>query len=322
MSSTQAAVNSNGHEQPAIQYAYTAPAAGGLPQNITIPTAPANQQLVYSACPQPVVMAQHVPIAMHNQPQVVMTTMPQMQQVQYQPLGQQQMQQDTTRADTTRYPHRKAHMAMGIIQLICGGLVIVAQVILVASRESRFAAIGQGIWGGVCFMVAGSLGMGSRFARKKILVATMVLCIISAVVAISVMIISAVLIPIDRFRWTRYSCPHGYNCRRYIYHPMNVAMHSFIVIFSLVEFVIAILQSAYCCRAVCCRSGTSSRAANQSAVVVYLNYAPPPATTSADATNVRGAEQNPAAVQYAGMVAPPPYDQNDPTQSEPTKTAL
>jgi len=148
---------------------------------------------------------------------------------------------------------KKTAKILSIIQIILGIISILAQSILIMiyySARHSYAGIGEGIFCGIFFIIAGTLGIVA--ARKPST------CGISAFMVLSIIasLFSAVLLIMSSIK---------------VFFKLILAAESHITMFSAImlicaitEGVVAIICSAICCRSCCCNKGGSA------SQVVYL----------------------------------------------------
>ncbi|XP_074660819.1 uncharacterized protein LOC141913249 [Tubulanus polymorphus] len=155
--------------------------------------------------------------------------------------------------------YQKAHLILGVAQIISGIVCLIANIVLLVLHSHVAVAGGApGIWGGIIFVIAGGLGVRCRDGKIRCLtIGCMVISIISSVVVVIVMLVG------------------GLGLYREDEANGGVPFYSLMFVFAMVEFVASIIESAYCCRLVCCRT-TSSGGPNQryQAVTLYANSPP------------------------------------------------
>lgn len=136
----------------------------------------------------------------------------------------------------------KAILAMSIYSLVAGCLSIIIQIILIcSSRYGRhFEFGGQGIWCGIFFLIAGSIGI---WAAKKpsqcSIVTMMVMSIVSACMSIPHIVMDSIGVAMAT----------GYR-----YNSANVGLFGFLIFLGVTAGITLIILSAFTCRAICCGS--------------------------------------------------------------------
>jgi len=140
---------------------------------------------------------------------------------------------------------KKAVMGMSIAMIIAGALSAILQMVMIFGPYYGFAAIAQGIWCGVFFIITGGLGMAAANKPSDCSIITlMVLSIISAVMAVPHMVFDGI----------GASSPWGYHGYHGYYHSkVETVLYSFLFILGLAAAIISIVLSSYTCRAICCR---------------------------------------------------------------------
>eukprot|EP00057_Strongylocentrotus_purpuratus_P009816 XP_011664290.1 PREDICTED: uncharacterized protein LOC100890142 [Strongylocentrotus purpuratus] len=200
-----------------------------------------------------------------------------------------------------------AGRATGWLQLALGiGSIVVAIAELVLHTGVGYAAIG--IWASVLFYIpTGILGICSKQKNSCVIIGYLTMCIITAIVAFIQMIAGAIGAGI-------ISNHYGY----YYYYGYDrglrggrIASDSLLAILGLIEMIVAIVASAYCCGGMAC--GYSS---SQTTTTVYTQQNTPMVVTTGQYTQPAGIVQPPPAYNAqqtyppAGQpVAPAPYNQ-------------
>merc|ERR1712141_379864 len=160
---------------------------------------------------------------------------------------------------------KRAMMLLSILQIICGCLAVLFQIIHIFTalvyRGHDFASIvaginaviGWGIWTGVIFATSGIVGLVGAFRPSRcILIAFLVMNIISSVFTIFLIIPKS--IGIAEINHNRY----------YREHETSLAMYCMMLIIGLVQAIVAIIAAGYSCSSVCCGQNL-----NQPGTVIY-----------------------------------------------------
>lgn len=158
---------------------------------------------------------------------------------------------------------KRCMLTFGILQLICGGLVAVTQVILLLVVHSNIrqhgftnaflSAIGSGIWCGLFFGIAGILGIVASYkTSKSILVAYLVMSIIASAFVIPLMVFASFGISSNSWRYDA---------------DMTLCLYSLQALIGFAQAVIAITSAGYSCRALCCGGPKNSSAGG----IVFYN---------------------------------------------------
>ena len=92
---------------------------------------------------------------------------------------------------------------------------------------------------------------------------SIVICVLTGIMFISYCIALAQFNEILRCRETGWDWEHGYYGNRYCYSSsyrhvaaVGLGLSSCMLIFTIVEFILALSSSIYCCNAVCCNAST------------------------------------------------------------------
>ncbi|XP_070545914.1 uncharacterized protein [Ptychodera flava] len=121
------------------------------------------------------------------------------------------------------------------------GLLAIALGMTAIVIECPLYYIGLGIWCGFFYMISGVVGMTSSSNRTNAtLVASMVLSVVSASL-FSCVLLSSCALAIHRGRYD---------------HQTQLVVDAVLGTVAFGEAVIAIISSAFCCRAVCCDQST------------------------------------------------------------------
>ncbi|XP_033640152.1 uncharacterized protein LOC117300600 [Asterias rubens] len=203
---------------------------------------------------------------------------PQQQQVISHPQqGQQQIQgqqqQTVTYQTVQAQPHASGAVISsysvsgarqtGYIQVVCG-VVSVAIGIAAIVLGCSIAAVGSPIWSGICFfIVAGILGIASAGNQNSCaIVAHLVMSILASLAAFQLMIILIIAALTETFYCGSYfyynDCSSRYG---------RIIVDSIGCIVALIEFVVAIVAAAICCRGSC---GYGTVATQQTVVHHYV----------------------------------------------------
>merc|ERR1712038_149282 len=100
-------------------------------------------------------------------------------------------------------------LTLSIIQLVCGALAAISQIVLlgISGRYNYIAGVGTGIWTGFFFAISGGVGLvASNRPSNCTVIAYMVLSIISALFSLPLIVLSG--IGFGEGRGYRYSYGH------------------------------------------------------------------------------------------------------------------
>ncbi|XP_071804333.1 uncharacterized protein [Asterias amurensis] len=185
----------------------------------------------------------------------------QQQGISHQQQGQQQGQQQTVTYQTVQaQPHVSGAVVSsysvsgarqtGYIQVVCG-VVSVAIGIAAIVLGCSIAEVGSPIWSGICFfIVAGILGIASAGNQNSCaIVAHLVMSILASLAAFQLMIILIVAALTETFYCGSYFYSDYYNDCSSWYG--RIIVDSIGCIVALIEFVVAIVAAAICCRGSC-----------------------------------------------------------------------
>ncbi|XP_077985814.1 membrane-spanning 4-domains subfamily A member 8-like [Glandiceps talaboti] len=157
----------------------------------------------------------------------------------------QQPSQPTTTNNGERpgFAHRLA-AALGCCEIVIGVLAIILGSVAII-YESGLYYIGTPIWCGVMMVITGLLGvLSAHYKTSETIVASMVMSIISASICGTVLLsMESISLAITSYSYCYYE-----NCKEH----KTSGMHATNVALSLIYAIIAIINSAFCCRAVCC----------------------------------------------------------------------
>jgi len=139
----------------------------------------------------------------------------------------------------------KAILAMSVWSLVSGFLSILIQIILIcSSRYGRYMQfVGQGIWSGIFFLIAGSIGI---WAAKKpsqcSIITLMVMSIVSACMSIPHIVLDSIGLSISVV-----DTVYGYRSS-----DLYAGLYGLMLVFGLTTGIVLIVISAYTCRTTCC----------------------------------------------------------------------
>lgn len=218
-----------------------------------------------------------------------------------------------------------ASQILGAVQIALGALLILFNIIGIVIKAEH-ARSGTGMWTGVFFIITGAFGIpAGRTKLQCHIVSFMVMSIISAVLAVPVLITYSVGAACD----SKEDCYNDYwDYKSESQKGARVGMGTMMALFGATELIVAIVSSGLCCGGMCCY-GPSSQGevvgqgtvhyvttqnaaqpaypnthANPQAYVTTTNYQPQPA-----------ASQPPAPPSYSGD-APPPYNVDAPPSDQ------
>ena len=144
---------------------------------------------------------------------------------------------------------KRVMMLLSILQIVCGGLVFLLQIIqyfVERPHNNWVYIVGWGIWTGPIFAASGLVGLIAASKPSKCIVkAFLVLNIISA--AFTMCLIVPIPIGIAHTAHHHYYKTYGGD------YSVFLALHCLIFILGLVQAVTAIVASRFSCGAVCCQ---------------------------------------------------------------------
>jgi len=150
--------------------------------------------------------------------------------------------------------YTKAATVLGVLHIICGVISLGAESAFLDSKYS--IGVGAGIWTAVFFFISGALSIGgAQSGNKCLVVATMVMSIISAVLAVNLIGLSSTwLAHINAYRYTSYN--NGYLTYAYYVAEHNQAESSLglLIAMGVIMLGISIASASLTCKLLCCRS--------------------------------------------------------------------
>ena len=136
----------------------------------------------------------------------------------------------------------KAATALGIIHIICGFIALGSDIGGIVDGHN---ALGTGIWTSVFFFISGGLAIGgARSGNKCLVVATMVMAIISAVSAGTLLIMSSISLSVF----------HQYASYGYQYNYGSPVTYGLLIAMGAMMLIVAIASASLTCYPLCCRS--------------------------------------------------------------------
>jgi len=137
-------------------------------------------------------------------------------------------------------------LTLSIIQLVCGALAAISQIVLlgISGRYNYIAGVGTGIWTGFFFAISGGVGLvASNRPSNCTVIAYMVLSIISALFSLPLIVLSG--IGFGDGRRYRYGYSSGDDSVYRSFYGLQLLI-------GLLQGVVTIIASSFSCRAVCC----------------------------------------------------------------------
>jgi len=154
-----------------------------------------------------------------------------------------------------KYYPRRHSLIIGILQIVCGIICIILGG-CDFSVKGLYYETGYGIWGGICPIIAGVLGIACSFIRKKsLIVAHLVMSILAGVIAIPPFIMAIVAAEHDSDDTSTYTVD-GYsyfsNDNSNGLRDRRLAVECLLAITLAFEGVLAVWVSAMTCQFCCC----------------------------------------------------------------------
>ncbi|CAH1786189.1 unnamed protein product [Owenia fusiformis] len=152
----------------------------------------------------------------------------------------------------------KASAIMGSLMIGFGILSIALGGAAIGLNASLFF-IGTGIWCGLLFFIlTGSFGIAAGRSKSKCLIITfMVLSIVMVSIACLTLLVNSSIGLANDVEYLKYQCNYEYNYHFCHTKGGRVAINALLVMASIIQAVLGITSSAYCCKAVCCCNNTS-----------------------------------------------------------------
>ena len=161
--------------------------------------------------------------------------------------------------------YTKAATVLGVLHIICGVISIGAESAFLDSRYS--IGVGAGIWTAVFFFISGALSIGgAQSGNRGLVLATMVMSIISAVLAGILLILSSIYLGEVTLHFTRYLNYYNKHNNGHININTNYDLHvraeysqaasaSWLMIaMGVIMLGFSIASASLSCKPLCCRS--------------------------------------------------------------------
>jgi len=163
---------------------------------------------------------------------------------------------------------------LAIAQMVFGALMLVFGIASIAAVDRWISHIAFGIWVGIWVLITGILGyIGAKddSTPNKCLIGcfmgfSITTCVLTGIMFITYCVALAGFNEIIRCRNSGYDWNYNvYYNNRYCYSSsyrhtaaVGLGLGSCMLIFTIVEFILALSSSIYCCNAVCCNASTGA----------------------------------------------------------------
>ncbi|XP_069484978.1 membrane-spanning 4-domains subfamily A member 4A-like [Ambystoma mexicanum] len=219
-------------------------------------------------------------------------------------------------------------LALGVTQIMIGVTHIILGIALACSITTTTVITGVPFWGGMFFIISGSLSVSAvNKGTQDLVKASLAMNIFSAVSAA----IGVIILPIDLTYYSYSDCymsSSSYGCDQYYYtsRALIEGIVSILLIFSILELFISISTSAFGCKSICDQS--SYVQTGQPVFVVQNGYTQDPRVLPMQVTGIQMAQGIPvpygiprdptsntpyASAQMSGL----PNEQGQPSGSPP-----
>lgn len=148
----------------------------------------------------------------------------------------------------TKFP-RRISSYLAIAQMLFGMVAIITDMVHMMAVRDDALMMGQGIFCGVLFVVAGSLvKLSAKKQTRCVIVGCMVMCIIAAVFTLSLLYIGGKMLGFA----LNVNCSEisGPNCETLVKH--GAAVGAMLLVTSVSEAIASIWSASLCCACICC----------------------------------------------------------------------
>ena len=152
--------------------------------------------------------------------------------------------------------YTKAATVLGVLHIIFGVICLGAESAFLDSDYSKAIdmRIGTGIWTAVFFFISGALSIGgAQSGNKGLVVATLVMSIISAVLAGTLLILSSISFAAVTDRYRR-SSNYDYGGLIYAEYSQAASGSGLLIAMGVIMLGISIASASLTCKLLCCRS--------------------------------------------------------------------
>ncbi|XP_070537204.1 membrane-spanning 4-domains subfamily A member 4A-like [Ptychodera flava] len=190
------------------------------------------------------------------------------------------MEQQAANGARGDFSHRTV-CRLGATQIVLGSLCVVFGIVILVHEALYISLIAAPIWCGATFFVTGLLGvLAAKRKTNGLIISSMLMCILTASLfcptLFGIMVATMVM-------EAYYPCYHEYryglgtfSCGNRFFRQSIEGVILFLV---FINFVVAIVNSIYCCRAICCKSR------NTKPIVYYIAQPGGGATTGSNGNN-------------------------------------
>lgn len=160
--------------------------------------------------------------------------------------------------------YTKAATVLGVLHIIFGVIALGAESAFLDSDYSKAIdmRIGTGIWTAVFFFVSGALSIGgAQSGNKGLVIATMVMSIISAVLAVNLIGLSSIYLGEVTANYNRYLNHYNNNIgliNNYDYvraeYSQATSASGLLIAMGVIMLGVSIASASLSCKPLCCRS--------------------------------------------------------------------
>ncbi|XP_070537193.1 membrane-spanning 4-domains subfamily A member 4A-like isoform X2 [Ptychodera flava] len=211
------------------------------------------------------------------------------------------MEQQAANGARSDFSHRVVGV-LGAMQIVLGSLCVLFGIIILL-LNGAISFIAAPLWCGAIFIVTGLLGvLAANWKTSGVIISSMVMCILTATLfyptLFGIMVATMVIEAIDScyYDYSRHGSWGDYICDD---RDTKLAIEGVILFLGFIDFVVAIVNSAFCCGALCCKPRNVSP-------VVYYTVQPGGVPQQVPMATTQYGQQV-ILVPPSGPSAPPPY---------------
>ncbi|XP_070537339.1 membrane-spanning 4-domains subfamily A member 4D-like [Ptychodera flava] len=210
------------------------------------------------------------------------------------------MEQQTANETRSDFSHRTV-CRLGATQVVLGFLCVVFGIGILMQEGLDISLIAAPMWCGAIFFVTGLFGiLAAKRKTSSMIISSLVMCVLTATlfypILFGVMVATMVM---EAYYSCSYKYRYGYGTFLCHNRFFRQSIEGVILFLGFINFIVAIVNSVYCCRAICCKSRNATPTVYYTAQSGGVPQQAPIATTQYG--------QQIIILPPSGPSSPPPY---------------